>query len=140
MEHIVTTFGYTSLLKFTDQFSSLQQQPTTPSSMSTSDMSSLDDLDNLTDLLQMPSSQELTNFVTWDMDMADIKQESSSSPDRTVTSSSSCDQVTSDSNGNNCLDVTAAEFGVGSGVNCNGFEFGDINLDFVDNSLAGLIS
>ena len=94
--------------------------------MSTSDMSSLDDLDNLTDLLQMPSSQELTNFVTWDMDMADIKQES---PDRnTVTS------TTADNNGNNCLDVSIG------GNNCNGFEFGDINLDFVDNSLAGLIS
>ena len=103
--------------------------------MSTSDMSSLDDLDNLTDLLQMPSSQELTNFVTWDMDMADIKQETSDS--RSVVTSSS-DQVTNDNNGNShCLDVSIG----GGGNNCsNGFEFGDINLDFVDNSLAGLIS
>ena len=109
--------------------------------MSTSDMSSLDDLDNLTDLLQMPSSQELTNFVTWDMDMADIKQEQVTNGSDQVTSSSSTtcsDQVMSpaDNNGNSCLDVSIG----GGGSNCNGFEFGDINLDFVDNSLAGLIS
>ena len=107
--------------------------------MSTSDMSSLDDLDNLTDLLQMPSSQELTNFVTWDMDMADIKQEQVTNGSDQVTScSTTCsDQVMSpaDNNGNSCLDVS-----IGGGSNCNGFEFGDINLDFVDNSLAGLIS
>ena len=108
--------------------------------MSTSDMSSLDDLDNLTDLLQMPSSQELTNFVTWDMDMADIKQEQvTNGSDQVTSSSTTCsDQVMSpaDSNGNSCLDVSIG----GGGSNCNGFEFGDINLDFVDNSLAGLIS
>ena len=107
--------------------------------MSTSDMSSLDDLDNLTDLLQMPSSQELTNFVTWDMDMADIKQEQVTGSDQVTSSSTTCsDQVMSpaDNNGNSCLDVSIG----GSGSNCNGFEFGDINLDFVDNSLAGLIS
>ena len=106
--------------------------------MSTSDMSSLDDLDNLTDLLQMPSSQELTNFVTWDMDMADIKQEQVTGSDQVTSSSTtSSDQVMSpaDNNGNSCLDVS-----IGGGSNCNGFEFGDINLDFVDNSLAGLIS
>ena len=129
----LTTIYQATTLKFTNPPSlPLQQQPTTPSSMSTSDMSSLDDLDNLTDLLQMPSSQELTNFVTWDMDMADIKQEST---DRNTVTSTTCDQVTSaDNNGNNCLDVSIG------GNNCNGFEFGDINLDFVDNSLAGLIS
>ena len=96
-------------MKFTNLPSPLLQAPTTPSSMSTSDMSSLDDLDNLTDLLQMPSSQELTNFVTWDMDMSDIKQES---PERNVVTSTSTSCVSIST----CIGGSGYGVGVGTGL------------------------
>jgi hypothetical protein len=121
------------------EFVNQDQQPLTPSSMSTdmsSAASSLDDLDNLTDLLQLPSDLANYSHVDWDMD---IKQEEGETLDNKDFHQHhhhhhQQHQLSSSS----LLNSSPFEFGGGGDMlSCN---LDDNAFALVDDSLAGFIA